>query len=60
MKQIIASVFFDILSYTIGNNILCIFKNIELKKDRTTLTDICQRNGQRNNEIIVIIPLDLI
>jgi len=26
----IASVFFDILSYTIGNNILCIFKNFEL------------------------------
>jgi len=30
MKQIIASVFFDILSYTIGNNILCSFKNFEL------------------------------
>jgi len=30
MKKIIASVFFDILSYTIGNNILCIFKNFEL------------------------------
>jgi len=26
MKQIIASVFFDILSYTIGNFIFCIFK----------------------------------
>jgi len=30
MKQIIASVFFDILSYTIGNIISCIFKNFEL------------------------------
>jgi len=30
MKQIIASVFFDILAYTFGNNILCIFKNFEL------------------------------
>jgi len=30
MKQIIASVFFDILSYTIGNVIVCIFKNFEL------------------------------
>jgi len=30
MKQILASMFFDILSYTIGNNILCIFKNFEL------------------------------
>jgi len=29
MKQIIASVLFYILSYTIGNNILC-FKNFEL------------------------------
>jgi len=26
MKQIIASVFSDILSYTIGNIIVCIFK----------------------------------
>jgi len=26
MKQIIASVFFDILSYTTGNIIFCIFK----------------------------------
>jgi len=30
MKQIIASVFYDILSYTIGNIIFCIFKNFEL------------------------------
>jgi len=30
MKQIIASMFFDILSYTIGNIIFCIFKNFEL------------------------------
>jgi len=30
MKQITASVFFDIISYTIGNNIFCIFKNSEL------------------------------
>jgi len=30
MKQIIASVFFDILSYTIGNTIFCIFTNFEL------------------------------
>jgi len=30
MKQIIASVFFDILSYIIGKNILCISKNFEL------------------------------
>jgi len=29
MKQIIASVLFDILSYTIGNIIFCIFKNFE-------------------------------
>jgi len=29
MKQIIASVFFDILSYTIRNIIFCIFKNFE-------------------------------
>jgi len=26
MKQIITSVFFDILSYTIGNIIFCVFK----------------------------------
>jgi len=26
MKQIIASVFFDILSYNIGNIIFCVFK----------------------------------
>jgi len=30
VKQIIASVFFDMLSYTIGNIIFCIFKNLEL------------------------------
>jgi len=30
MKQIIAPVFFDIFSYTIGNNILSIFNNFEL------------------------------
>jgi len=30
MKQIIASVFFDILSDTIGNIIFCVFKNFEL------------------------------
>jgi len=30
MKQVIASVFFDILSYAIGNIIFCIFKNFEL------------------------------
>jgi len=30
MKQIIASVFFDILSYTIRNIIICIFMNFEL------------------------------
>jgi len=30
VKQIIASVFFDILSFTIGNIILCIFKNFEI------------------------------
>jgi len=30
IKQIIASVFFDTLSYTIGNTIVCIFKNFEL------------------------------
>jgi len=30
MKQIIALVFYDILSYTIGNIIMCIFKNFEL------------------------------
>jgi len=30
MKKIIASVFLDILSYTIGNNNFCIFKNFEL------------------------------
>jgi len=30
MKQIIASVFFDILSYTTANIIFCIFKNFEL------------------------------
>jgi len=31
MKQIIASVFLGILlSYAIGNNIFCIFKNFEL------------------------------
>jgi len=29
MKQIIASVFFDIISYNIGNKIYCIFKDIE-------------------------------
>jgi len=29
MKEMIASVFFDILSYTIGNIIFCIFKNFE-------------------------------
>jgi len=29
MKEIIASVFFDTLSYTIGNIIFCIFKNFE-------------------------------
>jgi len=29
MKQIIASVYFDILSYTIENIIVCIFKNFE-------------------------------
>jgi len=30
MNHIIASVFFDILFYTIGNTIYCIFKNFEL------------------------------
>jgi len=30
MKHFIASVFFDILSYTIGNIIFCSFKNLEL------------------------------
>jgi len=30
MKQIIASVFFDTISYTIGNIIFCNFKNSEL------------------------------
>jgi len=30
MKQIKASVFFDVLSCTIGNIIICIFKNFEL------------------------------
>jgi len=30
MKQIIATVFFDILSYTIGNIIFCNFKSFEL------------------------------
>jgi len=29
MKQIIASVFFDILSYTFGNIIISLFKNFE-------------------------------
>jgi len=28
MKQILASVFFDILSYTIGNIIFCVFNSI--------------------------------
>jgi len=54
MKQIIASVFLDILlSYAIGNNICCIFKKFVFKfnKNRTTLTYSCQRNGPRNNEI---------
>jgi len=32
MKQIIDSVFIDILSYTIGNVIFCIFKNFKLNK----------------------------
>jgi len=58
MKQSIASVFFEILSYTIGNTIFCIFKNFEfnLIKSLTyllTLTYSCQRNGPRNNEIII-------
>jgi len=30
MKQIIASVFFDILSFTIGNTIYSTFRNLEL------------------------------
>jgi len=30
MKQIIASVFLDIFSYTIGNIIFCVFQNFEL------------------------------
>jgi len=30
MEQIIASVFFDIFSYTIGNVVFCIFKNFKL------------------------------
>jgi len=30
MKPIIASVFFDMLSYNIGNIIFCIFKNFKL------------------------------
>jgi len=30
MKQIIALVFFDVLSYNIGNIIFCIFTNFEL------------------------------
>jgi len=30
MKQVIASVFFDILPYTIGHIIFCIFKNFVL------------------------------
>jgi len=30
MKQIIASVFLNVLSYIIGNISFCIFKNIEL------------------------------
>jgi len=57
MKQIIASVFLGILlSYAIGNKIFCIFKNFVFKfnKNRTTLTYSCQRNGQRNNEIIIL------
>jgi len=29
MKQIIASVIFDILPYTKGNTIFCIFRNLE-------------------------------
>jgi len=59
MKQIIASVLLDILlSYAIGNNIFCIFKKFVFKfnKNRTTLTCSYQRNGQRDNEIIVIYP----
>jgi len=36
MKQIIASVFFDILSYTIKKIIFCIVKNFELNLIRIT------------------------
>jgi len=45
--------FLDILlSCSIGNNIFCIFKKFVFKfnKNRTTLTNSCKRNGQRNNE----------
>jgi len=39
MKQLIASVFFDILSYTIGNIIFCIFKfnNYNCKGKKTSV-----------------------
>jgi len=41
MKQIIASVFFDMLSYTIKNIIFCILRNFELNLIKI---------GQTNNE----------
>jgi len=50
MKQIIASVFSDILSYTIGNIVYYIIK---FWKNQSTLTYNCQRNGQKNNEITI-------
>jgi len=61
MKQIIASVFFDILSYTIGNIILCIFipvtelTNIMIYKRGIKEYIFCKL---KNNSLILKITFD--
>jgi len=55
MKQIIASVFFDILSYIIENIIFCIFRNYELNLIKSDDTNIqLSKNWSKKNKIIIL------